>query len=250
MKRASLLLLVLVVLAVLSGGVSAQEESPAENACNPGGLMEGKCDTEWEWECGYYLAQFFEGKIASVPATCQSLVNTLPANFQRSGANIYVPPYTPEAGSAGDNACNPGGSMAGSCNSEWAWTCGWYIARYDAGVVTSVPRTCQILLDLRPQRPATTAGTTASGPVCIITTTALPVGSKVCMSGNVYTVDVAPPDGIIDFTAIFLTDTVAGNSGGCAAIGRLWLFDIIGFPLEIITFVASLGFPSTGDRCV
>lgn len=247
MKRASLLLLVLVVLAVLSGGVSAQEESPAENACNPGGLMEGKCDTAWEWECGYYLAQFFEGKIASVPATCQSLVNTLPANFQRSGANIYVPPYTPEAGSAGDNACNPGGSMAGSCNSEWAWTCGWYIARYDAGVFTSVPRTCQILLDLRPQRPAT--ATTASGPVCIITTSYRP-GSKMCMSGNVFTVDWFPLDGVPEETYTVLTDSVVGNSGGCAAIGKIWLNDVAAFVTEARTLAISLGFPLTGDGCV
>lgn len=247
MKRASLLLLVLVVLAVLSGGVSAQEESPAENACNPGGLMAGKCDTAWEWECGYYLAQFFEGKIASVPATCQSLVNTLPANFQRSGANIYIPPYTPDEGSAGDNACNPGGSMAGSCNTEWAWTCGWYIARYDAGVFTSVPRTCQILLDLRPQRPAT--ATTASGPVCIITTVATPVGSKVCASGNVFTADYPPLDGVPNITVIILTDSIVGDSGGCAATGKPYSNDLSTASPEVRTLATSLGFPLTGDIC-
>src|SRR3954465_2332439 len=48
-----------------------------------------------------------------------------------------------------NNACNTGGAMAGKCNSgfhadgkvspaeiEWAWKCGWYIARYYTGTFT------------------------------------------------------------------------------------------------------------------
>lgn len=42
----------------------------------------------------------------------------------------------PTAGSKEDNACNEGGSMAGKCDTEWAWTCGWYIARWESGIFT------------------------------------------------------------------------------------------------------------------
>lgn len=57
------------------------------------------------------------------------------------------------------NACNEGGSMEGKCNIDfdgngivdqyevdWAWECGWYIIRYDAGMLSSVPERCQTLL--------------------------------------------------------------------------------------------------------
>jgi hypothetical protein len=53
-------------------------------------------------------------------------------------------------GSPMDNACHVGGSMEGKCNlatedqTLWAWTCGWYIARVDAGVwgAEAVPDWC------------------------------------------------------------------------------------------------------------
>jgi hypothetical protein len=61
------------------------------------------------------------------------------------------------------NACNEGGSMEGKCNIDfdengtvddyeilWAWTCGWYIARYDAGIFAEVPSYCQSLLPSEP----------------------------------------------------------------------------------------------------
>jgi hypothetical protein len=59
------------------------------------------------------------------------------------------------------NACNEGGSMEGKCNVDfngdgevsdyevtWAWTCGWYIHRYNAGVFSrnQVPVFCSSLL--------------------------------------------------------------------------------------------------------
>jgi hypothetical protein len=59
------------------------------------------------------------------------------------------------------NACNEGGSMEGKCNIDfngdgevsdyevtWAWTCGWYMIRYDAGVFArnQVPVFCSSLL--------------------------------------------------------------------------------------------------------
>lgn len=68
-----------------------------------------------------------------------------------------------------NNACNPGGAMAGKCNSgfhadgkispaeiEWAWKCGWYMARYYEGTITrdQVPDECSSLLPGLPQQPA------------------------------------------------------------------------------------------------
>jgi hypothetical protein len=57
--------------------------SKEDNACYPGGAMEGKCDTEWEWVCGYYLAHWltaggwFNGK-NSIPDSCISLLPPKP----------------------------------------------------------------------------------------------------------------------------------------------------------------------------
>jgi hypothetical protein len=46
------------------------------------------------------------------------------------------------------NACYDGSTMAGKCDSEWAWGCGWYMIRYDAGFYSrdEVPATCASLL--------------------------------------------------------------------------------------------------------
>jgi hypothetical protein len=49
-----------------------------------------------------------------------------------------------------DNACYAGGSLEGKCDwptdaeDEWAWTCGWYIARAERGIIaeSSVPNRC------------------------------------------------------------------------------------------------------------
>ena len=64
------------------------------------------------------------------------------------------------------NACNEGGSMAGKCHVDfdgngivddyedaWAWNCGWFMIRYEAGMVSrnALPSNCLSLipLDLR-----------------------------------------------------------------------------------------------------
>jgi hypothetical protein len=59
MKRLTPLLLILLSIFSLALPASAQEPgTPEDNACNPGGLMEGDCTSEWHWECGYYLARW------------------------------------------------------------------------------------------------------------------------------------------------------------------------------------------------
>jgi hypothetical protein len=60
-----------------------------------------------------------------------------------------------------DNACYDGGSMEGKCNlgtedeTRWAWTCGWYIARVDAGVwgESSVPEWCNYVINVSVPHP-------------------------------------------------------------------------------------------------
>jgi hypothetical protein len=46
------------------------------NACYEGGSMEGKCATDWEWQCGWYLIRFESGVISqeNFPITCKSLL--------------------------------------------------------------------------------------------------------------------------------------------------------------------------------
>lgn len=57
------------------------------------------------------------------------------------------------------NACAEGGAMEGKCNIDfdgngivddyevaWAWACGWYMIRYDAGIFAEVPSWCQSLI--------------------------------------------------------------------------------------------------------
>lgn len=60
------------------------------------------------------------------------------------------------------NACYEGGSMAGKCDSEWAWVCGWYLIRYEARIFTreQVHTMCASLL---PRLPEQVAGTTNAG---------------------------------------------------------------------------------------
>lgn len=66
------------------------------------------------------------------------------------GIMLFVIPAL-AADDAADNACYEGGSMAGKCNlsteaeTEWAWTCGWYIARAERSAIApdAVPSWCR-----------------------------------------------------------------------------------------------------------
>lgn len=46
------------------------------NACFGGGALEGKCDTDWEWTCGWHLIRYNEGVITAdeFPLECSSLL--------------------------------------------------------------------------------------------------------------------------------------------------------------------------------
>jgi hypothetical protein len=53
-----LLLTLLVPVGITSAGDPAIG-SPDDNACNKGGVMDGKCGTDpWAWVCGWYLARW------------------------------------------------------------------------------------------------------------------------------------------------------------------------------------------------
>jgi hypothetical protein len=82
MKRLLTLILLLTLL-VPVGLASADDPaigSPDDNACNAGGVMDGKCTTEWHWVCGWYLARLNKNLItrAQFPAQCSSLLAPLP----------------------------------------------------------------------------------------------------------------------------------------------------------------------------
>lgn len=68
-----------------------------------------------------------------------------------------------------DNACYEGGSMAGKCDTEWEWVCGWYLARWEANggwnaVGNSLNNACASLL---PPRPAENFATDSSGSAVV-----------------------------------------------------------------------------------
>lgn len=241
--RKIVLILVVLLLAVTLTYAQEPDASPSENACNPGGALEGKCNSDWHWTCGWYLAQFYEGKAAGVPSDCQILVSVLPADLQKPGALVYVGTYNPERGTAADNACNEGGVMAGKCNSEWHWTCGWYLARYDAGVITSVPATCQILLDVRPPKVLPEAEAAAQTKICAVV--AGPYG--LCLIGNILEIDFLN-DGTIDFRDLLLMDNIVGPSGLCP-LGTTYAGDHSSYNASIEAFVLAQGFPLNGDGC-
>lgn len=60
----------------------------------------------------------------------------------------------PAIGSKEDNACNAGGSLEGKCDTAWAWVCGWYLARYQAGIIPNVISACSILVPPAPEAEA------------------------------------------------------------------------------------------------
>lgn len=244
------LVITLIVLLLTVSSVYSQQgnESPTDNVCNPNGALDGKCDSEWEWACGWYLARFYEGTISSVPSYCQILVDTLPEQYRRPGALAYNPPFLPDEGTAQDNACNPGGVMAGKCTTDWEWTCGYYLARYDSGQALGVPSSCQILLDVRPQIPQSTPPqTVGASQVCIISLQSTPV-KKICMLGNILTEDNEPADGTAEATYFLTSEMFAGYAGNCPA-GTTYANDIISFVSDIILFVESQGIPAAGDKC-
>lgn len=78
----TILIMLFSVMLVSADGVDDQgnpndpDVNDRANACFEGGSMEGKCDTEWEWACGWHLIQF-EYDLTTrdeFPAWCISII--------------------------------------------------------------------------------------------------------------------------------------------------------------------------------
>lgn len=66
------------------------------------------------------------------------------------------------------NACFEDGSMAGECDTDWEWTCGWYMIRYENGIFGSsqIPAFCNSLLGTEEVSiPPTPVADVCAGPV-------------------------------------------------------------------------------------
>jgi hypothetical protein len=78
-----------------------------------------------------------------------ALVLMLGALATAAGAQDDTPAESPE-----DNACYADGSLEGKCDwptdaeDAWAWTCGWYIARYEIGefAYSQIPVWCNYFI--------------------------------------------------------------------------------------------------------
>lgn len=51
----------LVLVLLMPMGLANAQSPSSSNACFEGGLMAGKCTTEWDFICGYYLALWLNG---------------------------------------------------------------------------------------------------------------------------------------------------------------------------------------------
>lgn len=107
------------------------------NACYEDGSMAGKCDTDWEWEAGWYLIRFDAGMISreDFPEQYAILLPALPEESQNSagagcqavlgnyvdfGSDNYVPASVP---TFTDAACStPTGMTTGMVAFVWATT--------------------------------------------------------------------------------------------------------------------------------
>jgi hypothetical protein len=82
-KRLTLLVLIALIALLPLGSAFADDPaigSKEDNACNPGGEMNGKCTTEWDWVCGWYLARVKSGLIPRVISACSILQPVAPAD--------------------------------------------------------------------------------------------------------------------------------------------------------------------------
>lgn len=85
------------------GNPNDPNENERANACFDGGSIEGKCETSWEWECGWYLIQFDYNLIDRevFPTWCVTLLppeivqETADTGFSYPGADCIPVSATP-----------------------------------------------------------------------------------------------------------------------------------------------------------
>jgi hypothetical protein len=150
-----------------------------------------------------------------------------------------------------DNECYAGGTMEGRCNQDvdgdgivsqaevdWAWNCGWYMARYNDGDLSrgEVPSWCASLLPPLPAR-------SANSPRAIC---AYFAPSNYCLLGNYLTEDF-DYDGDIDYEYYVITDAAVGNGGNCP--GSTVFVSDVSANADMDTWLPTFGFSLTDDIC-
>ena len=100
-KRSILLFVMLLItsLVVFASDDKGNPNEPADNdranACYEDGSMAGKCDTQWEWECGWYLIRFESGMISpdTFPAGCGSVLPLDVVTAPSIGCQLFTGTY-------------------------------------------------------------------------------------------------------------------------------------------------------------
>lgn len=175
-----------------------------------------------------------------------SLLSLIAVHAQDSDA-------TPKPGSRADNECYAGGTMEGKCGGngfhadgsstpaevEWAWKCGYYMARFNDGKISrsDVPSECGILLP-PPSNPA------------IVTECVLYAGSTTeCLTGNVLKEDIGS-NGVFENTYYVIMSAIAGNGGACPA-GTTYIGDVGNFTFQAAFYDMMIrhGYKNTDDFC-
>lgn len=99
MKKILLVFLILGLLIPVGISTGQEPNTKEENTCYEGGSMAGKCDSEWEWVCGWYLAQWqtnggwdnLANPFNPFNDACASLLPPRPAPI--AGASPAIGPY-------------------------------------------------------------------------------------------------------------------------------------------------------------
>lgn len=144
-----------------------------------------------------------------------------------SGVMIVTAQNVDDRGNANDplvnedaNACYGEGSMAGLCDTDWEWTCGWYLIRFEYGIISrdNFPEICSSLL---PEAPA--APIIPDPPLCITNGTSFDIEIILpAFSGNatVGSYSAGTCSGTIYFTTTIVIATDATDAANqCAALG-------------------------------
>ncbi len=208
------------------------------------------------------------------------LYTALPVYSQSAPGNVQPtnPPAAqsisaaPEPNTSNDNECYTGGTMAGKCDNgfhadgsatgaevEWAWKCGWYMARFNDGTLTreQVPDECGILLPGIPVVPRLIP--TSLAPTAIVPT-ATPAtfcgvffggGYTICLTGIFITQD-AGNDGSFEESWYIIADNVAGDGGLCPAGTTYSGSEVGNYTLSeanFYNFLVTKGFKDTDDFC-
>jgi hypothetical protein len=150
-----------------------------------------------------------------------------------------------------DNECYEGGVMQGRCHvdfdgdgiisqdeMDWAWNCGWYLARFNAGVfgAEGVPTWCESLLSINSPVPEFE---------CII----FGDDYTLCLLGNYLKEDLMH-DGTFEQAWYIASGTILGDDGNCptgTSYSSANIIDYQGDPF--FDWLISKGFGPYDDFC-